>query len=305
MTAPCAVPMVSVYLPTRNRAHLVGRAIASVLVQDFRDFELLVVDDASTDATPEVLAGIAEHDPRVRLHRLDQHGGAPAARNLALRAAVGRYATGIDDDDEMLPNRLSSLLHAWDERYAFVCSGALLNAGEWCRPARTSRMVITLADELYGDQAGTQILTLTARMREVGLFDESLPAWQDYDLWTRLIERHGPALRIAEPSYLQRVEPGTTRISERGAEGAQRYIDKHRHRMSDDQLVRQQLERYMLQRDRMTLAAAASFLTRRTYPVVGRYWLTSNLPVLRRLAERFRRWRWSPTRQPNGIPRQV
>ena len=296
--------MVSVYLPTRNRAHLVPRAIASVLAQDYRDFELLVVDDASTDATPEVLAGIAKNDSRVRLYRLEQQGGAPAARNVALRAVAGRYATGIDDDDEMLPNRLSSLLHAWDERYAFVCSGSLLHAGEWCRPARTSCKVITLADELYGDQAGTQVLTLTARLREVGLFDESMPAWQDYDLWTRLIERHGPALRIAEPSYLQRVEPGTTRISERGAQGARRYIDKHRHRMSDDQLVRQELERYMLQRERMTLAAAARFLTRRTWPVVTRYWVTSKLPVLRRLAERFRRWRWSPQRASVPLPRQ-
>ena len=302
MSAPSPAPTVSVYLPTRNRAHLVGRAIDSVLAQDFRDFELLVVDDASTDATPEVVAAIARKDPRVRRYRLEQQGGAPAARNVALRAATGRFATGIDDDDEMLPHRLSSLLQAWDERYAFVCSGTLLHTGEWRRPARTSHKVITLADELHGDQAGTQVLTLTARLREVGLFDESMPAWQDYDLWTRLIERHGPALRIAEPSYLQRVEPGTTRISERGAEGARRYIDKHRHRMSLDQLARQELERYMLQRDRMTLAAASRFPTRRTWPVVARYWVTSNLPVLRRVAERFRRWRWPPQRL--SVPRE-
>ena len=72
-----------------------------------------------------------------------------------------------------------------------------------------SDAVITLDDELYGDQAGTQVFTLTQRLREVGLFDETMPAWQDYDLWTRLIERYGPALRIAEPTYVMRVEPGT------------------------------------------------------------------------------------------------
>ena len=297
-----AAPTVSVYLPTRNRAGLVRRAATSVLSQDYRDLELLVVDDASTDDTPQVLQQIAASDPRVRVFRLERQGGAPAARNVALQAAAGRFATGIDDDDEMLANRLSSLLAAWEDRYAFVCSGAFLHAGDWCRPARTSREVITLSAELHGDQAGTQVLTLTERFRAVGLFDESMPAWQDYDLWTRLIERYGPALRIAEATYVMRVEPGTSRISERGAEGARRYIEKHRPRMDRDQLVRQELECHMLQRRRMSLRAALQFVTPRTWPVVARYFITSNVPALRGVAELYRRWRWPALRQTAATP---
>jgi glycosyltransferase involved in cell wall biosynthesis len=287
-------PLVSVYLPTRNRAGLVGRAIESVLRQDHGDLELLVVDDASTDATPEVLARLAAADSRIVLFRQAAPGGAPAARNVALRAARGRYVTGIDDDDEMLPRRISSLLRSFDERYAFVCSGALLHTGTWQRPARATDAVITLDDELYGDQAGTQVLTLTERLRAVGLFDEHMPAWQDYDLWTRLIERYGPALRIAEPTYVMRVEAGTQRISLRGAEGARRYIDKHRSRMGPAQLASQELELFMLEGKRMGPRDALRFATPHTWRRALRYLVTSNAPGLRGLAERYRRWRWSP-----------
>jgi glycosyltransferase involved in cell wall biosynthesis len=284
-----------VYLPTCDRASLVPRAIASVLRQDHRELELLVVDDASADDTPTVLARIASDDHRVRVFRQPVRGGAPAARNLALREAAGRYVTGLDDDDEMLPNRISSLLRAFDERYSFVCSGAYLNSGTWIRPSRTSHAVITLEDELYGDQAGTQVLTLLSRVREAGLFDESMPAWQDYDLWTRLIELYGPALRIAEPTYLQHVEAGTVRITERGAEGARRFIEKHHTRMTAAQIASQELELYMIEQRRMGLGAAVGFARPRTWRRAMRYVVTSNVPALRVVAERYRRWRW-PTR---------
>jgi glycosyltransferase involved in cell wall biosynthesis len=291
-------PLVSVYMPTRNRAALLPRAVESVLRQEHTNLELLVVDDASTDATPDVLARLAAADPRVKVFRQDRPGGAPAARNVAIRAAAGRYLTGLDDDDEFLPGRIASLLGAFEERYAFVCSGAFLDSGRWTRPSRTSRAVITLDDELYGDQAGTQVLTLTDRLREAGGFDESMPAWQDYDLWTRLIERHGPALRIAEATYLQHVEAGTERITARGAEGARRFIEKHRERMSPGQLASQEFELFMIEGRRLGLAGARRFATRQSWPRVARYLVTSNLPFLRRIADRYRRVKWSADRRP-------
>jgi glycosyltransferase involved in cell wall biosynthesis len=293
---------VSVYLPTCDRAHLVPRAIESVLRQDHRDLELLVVDDASTDRTPDVLSRFAARDPRVRIFTQPARGGAQAARNLALRHASGPYVTGLDDDDQMLPRRISSLLSAFDERHAFVCSGAYLDSGTWIRPARTTDAVITLDDELFGNQAGTQVLTLLSRFREVGCFDESMPAWQDYDLWTRLIERYGPARRVGEPSYLQHVEAGTLRITERGAEGARRYIEKHRSRMNPAQLASQELELHMIERRRMGIGAAARFMTRRTWRRALRYLVTSNVPPLRHVAERYRRWRWSSKRFAASLP---
>jgi glycosyltransferase involved in cell wall biosynthesis len=286
-----AQDLVSVYLPTRNRAAMLPRAVESVLRQDHREFELLIVDDASTDATVEVAARLAAADSRLRVLRHDQPGGAPAARNLALRAATGRYVTGLDDDDEMLPQRISSLLRAFDERYAFVCSGAYIQSSAWRRPIFAVPARITLEDLLYRNVVGPPVLTLAERMREVGYFDETMPAWQDYDLWTRLVEHYGPALRIGEPSYVVHVDTGSERITERGAEGARRFIEKHRSRMQPDQLASQELELFMIERRRMGWRTATALLTPRIWRRTMRYFVTSNLPFLRRLAERYRRWR--------------
>ena len=94
-----SAPKVTVYLPTRNRATLLGEAVESVLAQDFCDFELIIVDDASRDATSDVAAGFAQRDPRVRCIRQPAPLGAPAARNRAIAAARGAFLTAIDDDD--------------------------------------------------------------------------------------------------------------------------------------------------------------------------------------------------------------
>lgn len=286
-------PAVTVYMPTRNRAHLVGRAAASVLAQDFRDLELLIVDDASTDDTPRVLAEIAARDTRVRLLRMDRASGAPAARNEALRHAQGRFVTGIDDDDEMLPSRIMLLLRAFDDRYVFVCSGAYIDFGGWRKPVRTSRLEITLERELSCDEVGTQVLTLTERMQEIGMYDEQMPATQDYDMWTRLLMRRGLALRIAEPTYVVHVDPTMARVSNQAVLGAQRYLAKHGAVMTPQQRKKHRLRVFMLERRRMTLGAALNFVTSETWSDIVRYGVTSNVPQLRLMADRYRRWRWA------------
>ncbi|MCX7062999.1 MAG: glycosyltransferase, partial [Proteobacteria bacterium] len=253
----------------------------------------LVVDDASTDETPAVLAQIAKSDPRVRCLRLPQPSGAPAARNEALRQAKGRFVTGIDDDDEMLPGRIAALVAAFEHRYEFVCSGAYIDRGAWRRPSRNSRLEITLDMELYRDEVGTQILTLKERMYAAGLFDEQMPASQDYDMWTRLLAHGGTALRIAEPTYVAHIDPERRRISDRGADGAKRYLAKHGAMMNSRQRTLHRLKIFMLDRRRMTLSDATSFLTRDTWKDVARYLVTSNVPALRRLGDCYRRWRWS------------
>jgi glycosyltransferase involved in cell wall biosynthesis len=103
--ADMTTPLISVILPTRNRAALLPRSIESVLTQDYANLELIVVDDASTDATPGILAAIG--DPRVRVLRNAQAGGAAAARNTALRAARGELLAFNDDDDLWLPGKLT------------------------------------------------------------------------------------------------------------------------------------------------------------------------------------------------------
>lgn len=102
-------PLVSVVISTFNRAEYLGDAVRSILAQTFRDFELIVVDDGSTDNTPTVLNDI--DDPRLRVLR-QQNRGLAAARNRATREARGRYIAVMDDDDIALPDRLESELNA-------------------------------------------------------------------------------------------------------------------------------------------------------------------------------------------------
>lgn len=100
------IPTVSVVIPTYNRAHLVGRAIQSVLNQTYQDFEIIVVDDGSTDNTEEVVKSF--NDPRIRYIRHDQNRGGSAARNTGIKMARGEYIAFQDSDDEWLPEKLES-----------------------------------------------------------------------------------------------------------------------------------------------------------------------------------------------------
>ena len=100
--------LISVIIPTYNYAHLLPRALASVFVQMAADVELIVVDDGSTDATPEVLASHAARYPQLQI-LAQLNAGAAAARNHGIRAARGRYALLLDADDELLPGALACL----------------------------------------------------------------------------------------------------------------------------------------------------------------------------------------------------
>jgi len=94
-------PTVSVIIPTYNRAHMVGRAIQSVLNQMYKEFELIVVDDGSTDNTEEVVKGFG--DERLRYIRLsEKSGGSAVPRNTGLKVARGEYIACLDDDDSWL-----------------------------------------------------------------------------------------------------------------------------------------------------------------------------------------------------------
>lgn len=187
-------PTVSVIVPTYNRANLVVRAIQSVLKQTYTDFELIIVDDASTDNTEEVVKTFG--DPRIRYIRHDQNRRGSVARNTGIKKARGAYIAFLDSDDEWLPEKLEKqLAHfqglenrvggmycraSWmDDSTGFLrAQNAVLHRGNiwlyllkgWC-PAITSSVVIRR--ECFDSCGG---------------FNESLPSFQDYDLWLRIAQ---------------------------------------------------------------------------------------------------------------------
>ena len=107
------MPLVTVIIPTYNRARLLGRAIDSVLAQAFTDFELIIADDGSADNTRQLVLGYA--DQRIRYLRHERNQGANAARNTGVMAAGGKYVAFLDSDDEWLPEFLGKVLHVFEK----------------------------------------------------------------------------------------------------------------------------------------------------------------------------------------------
>lgn len=106
---PATPPLVSVVVTTRNRKHLLENALRSVFAQEFTDFEVVVVDDASTDGTPEFLQSMCAAEPRLRVVRRDVSlGHVSYPRNDGIRASHGELVALLDDDDEWLPGKLSA-----------------------------------------------------------------------------------------------------------------------------------------------------------------------------------------------------
>lgn len=205
--------MVTVYIPTHNRAGLCERAIRSALAQTEPSLEVIVVDDGSCDDTPTRLQKIAKLDARIRIFRQDAPQGACAARNRALKEARGTYCTGLDDDDELAPEHVSRLHQAFDSRYAFVAPSLVEIGSNGSVPYTVEAGSISLGALLHYNRVGPQVFTTVNRMREVGGYDETFPALQDYDLWVRLVARFGPGLRTADPTYRLYTDHGGTRIS--------------------------------------------------------------------------------------------
>jgi len=195
------MPTVSVVIPTYNRVGIITKAIDSVLRQTYQDFEIIVVDDGSTDTTREVLT---DYDPRIR-YTFKENGGIASARNYGIPAARGEYVAFLDSDDFWREEKLERQLACFSEHseYGMVatrCSEitveglltAEITEGRYRKQNRAGRSGWVYAD-LF---ARNFIRTSSAMIRKscldyVGYFDETLPVCEEVDLWLR-IARHCP-----------------------------------------------------------------------------------------------------------------
>jgi len=190
--------LVSVVMPAYNVAWCVGRAIDSALAQDFREREVVVVDDGSTDDTAQVLAAYGD---AIRVLR-QENRGMSAARNAGIRAARGSYVAFLDSDDWWLPGKLSRQVELMQSRPEIgFCStaakvedpeGRLLNL--WpCRRASTDILEMLFAENAAIAGGCSAVVVRKSLLDRTGLFDESLKGFEDPDLWMRLAAVSGYA----------------------------------------------------------------------------------------------------------------
>ncbi len=205
------LPSVSVIMPTYNRARLLPRAIRSVLAQTYTDFELIVVDDASPDETPEVAASLA--NPRLRYLRQPTNRGVSAARNTGVEAARGEIIVFVDDDDRVDAEFLAVMVEHLHKAPADVAFGlpwravVRLDATFHEQPLYIHRQ----GHDTGGVYPGTHLLRRpsgsssglvlrTAAFRQIGGFDETMRYAEDTDLLIRLAQKYD-YLVVAQPLY--------------------------------------------------------------------------------------------------------
>ncbi|MCB2154202.1 glycosyltransferase family 2 protein [bacterium] len=191
------MPTVSVILPVHNRESLVGRAIASVRAQTFEDWELIVVDDASTDATAEVVERAASIDPRIQLLRHEKNRGGNAARNTGLHASHGPWIALQDSDDEWLPRKLEAqmaLVHDAEE-HGKAMPGVVScwyfeqdSSGQQRRvePRIDGDAYVHLLRQFFGTSA--TLLIRRAVFDRVGEFNADMFSCQEYEFLLRAAE---------------------------------------------------------------------------------------------------------------------
>ncbi|MDK2762015.1 MAG: glycosyltransferase [Sphingopyxis sp.] len=201
-------PRVSMVMPVHNGARWLADAIQSVLAQDFTDFELILVDDASHDASPAIMADAVARDARVCLVRLDQNVGLPAALNHGFAAARGELHSWTSDDNLLRPQMLTRLVATLDDRpnADIVHADFTLIDDEGVELGRSR--VGPIERLLYGNNVGACFLYRAAVTDALGGYDTGLFGVEDYDFWLRAARRF-TFVALHEDLYIYRKHGGS------------------------------------------------------------------------------------------------
>jgi glycosyltransferase involved in cell wall biosynthesis len=210
-------------MPARNAERHVGQAIASVLGQSFADFELVVIDDGSTDGTAQIIANL--RDSRIRLIRNPVNLGIGACHNLALHNSDSELVVHVDADDVVLPDGFRRMVDAMDGHrdaagahchFEFIDDEGRALSNRFTRRRITAQQERSLRQDyrrdliVYGGECANHLRIYRRDVLiELGGFDDSLRYGEDYDMALRLVDQ-APLLLVPEVLYLKRVHHGAT-----------------------------------------------------------------------------------------------
>ncbi|MCA0935179.1 glycosyltransferase [Vibrio alginolyticus] len=184
--------LVSIVTPTYNSENYIVHTVDTVLSQTYTDWELIIIDDCSTDDTPRLLEQLTRLDSRIKVFSLDSNQGSGVARNKGISLAQGQYLAFLDSDDLWMPNKLEVQVNYLKNKSSGICHTAFVFVDEQGQPRRGAVSVSERVD-LLQNLKSTEIGTSTAVInRELVLGDilfSKLRARQDLQLWISLLGR--------------------------------------------------------------------------------------------------------------------
>lgn len=203
-------PLVSVITPAFNASRTIGQTIRSVQGQTFQNWEMIVVDDRSTDETCAIVEDRATSDNRIRLIRQPVNGGPASARNAALEAAAGRYVAFLDSDDYWLPKKLErqlAFMAAKDVALSYTLYRRFREGSGTIGPLVQLPRTLTYKDLLKN--TAIACLTVIVDRERTGPIEFPVVRHEDYALWLRLLKQGFVAHGLMEDLARYRVSSGS------------------------------------------------------------------------------------------------
>jgi len=190
--------LISVIIPTYNRANLLSRAIKSVLNQDYQNFELIIIDDGSTDGTDKVVRDFQDKDKRIK-YIWQVNSGSPAKpKNTGIKNAKGKFIAFLDSDDEWLAEKLEKQIKLFKisnvSNLGFVGCNAIVidrkNKNEWEHKITKYKNIFKAL--LINDfiLSSSSMMVKKEVFNKIGIFDEKLSVGEDWDMWIRISRKY-------------------------------------------------------------------------------------------------------------------
>ena len=203
--------MVSIITPSYNSEQFIATTITSVINQTYKDWELIIVDDASVDNTCNIVLDFCQKDKRIKFIKQSKNLGTGVSRNTAIKAAQGNYIAFLDSDDIWKPNKLEKQLAVMKSKKAAICfsSYELINEqGESLNKLIEALPKLSFQKQLKCNYIGN--LTGIYDVNAMGkIFMPEIKKRQDWVMWLYLLKKEGPAIGIKESLAYYRVREGS------------------------------------------------------------------------------------------------
>jgi len=184
------MPKISIIIPTYNRSNLLTTTIDSVLNQTYKDFELIIIDDGSTDNTKQIVENLKQKDNRIIYEYQNNSGGPASPKNTGIKIAKGEYIAFLDDDDEWFPEKLEKQIKIFEENedIAIVSCDSVVVSDKNETKVKTSKIDnYNLNKLLIKNSIFTGTVFIKASSIKKKLFDKNLNFLEDWDMWIRIL----------------------------------------------------------------------------------------------------------------------